>query len=492
MLTLTIFPTYCILQGLLWGSGEETHLQRMLGYMLPNAENNAKVRLGEWDGWVTLLQRQPQQLHQHTLPTGLAPELFRLCTAAQIPIQAAHCVPSFAPPADPDYWPKALPSTLRPYQRVALGQLCAGISLGAYGLLPRLGGILQVCTGGGKSLMATHLIAHLKQPAVVLVNSGDLFEQIKDTLHAELGVPIGEVGASRCVVEPVTVAMLQTMHQFATAKKQQRPHKYGDVLQQLIEQTKTVIIDECHGVAARTAFESAMLFEHNNTMVGLSASPWRDDGLDNLITAAVGPVVAKVTATELIEAGYLVRPTIHIHEFPAPTDGPLTGDYAEIYEKYIVEHDDRHDYIAKLAQDHANQDETVLILVKFEAHGEALAQRIPDSVFVCAKRMGKRARKALWEQLRSREVRVVIATTLADQGLDIPDLNVLILAGGGKSSTRALQRVGRVLRKPAGSNKQQATVHEIYDSHPLLKRHFERRMQIYATEPAFKFKRQTV
>jgi superfamily II DNA or RNA helicase len=492
MLTLTIRSTFSTLQGLPWGSAEETHLQKVLGYLIPNAENNFQVKQGLWDGWVTLLQRDRTQLHHHTLPTGLVPRLYQLCADAQLPLQAQHSVPAFEghhANAHPDYWPKALTSTLRPYQHAALSALCQGIPLANGVVLPRLGGVLQVCTGGGKSLMATHLIAHLRQPAVVLVNSGDLFEQIKDTLHEELGAPIGEVGASRCRVEPVTVAMLQTLHQFYAARQHGAPHKHEAALTQLVAQARTIVVDECHGVAARTAFEATGLFEQANAVVGLSASPWRDDGLDTLITAAVGPVVAQVTATELIELGYLVRPTIHIHELRAPAGAPTYGEYDVIYDQYITSNAARNDHIADLATQHAGAGETVLVLVKLEEHGQALADRIPGSVFVCAKRMGKRARKALWEQLRSRAVSVVIATTLADQGLDIPDLNTLILAGGGKSSTRALQRVGRVLRKPAGSSKTHATVHEFVDPHPMLKKHFQARMRIYATEPAFRYER---
>lgn len=72
------------------------------------------------------------------------------------------------------------------------------------------------------------------------------------------------------------------------------------------------------------------------------------------------------------------------------------------------------------------------------------------------------------------------------EGLDLPILDCLILAGGGKSSTRAFQRVGRVLR--LHKNKKRAIVFDFEDSTSMLNRHAKIRKKLYETEPAWEVK----
>ena len=59
-----------------------------------------------------------------------------------------------------------------------------------------------------------------------------------------------------------------------------------------------------------------------------------------------------------------------------------------------------------------------------------------------------------------------------------------MLAGGGKSSTRALQRIGRVVRP--FKDKQKAIVYDIWDECDYFREHAQRREQIYRTEPKWR------
>jgi len=48
---------------------------------------------------------------------------------------------------------------------------------------------------------------------------------------------------------------------------------------------------------------------------------------------------------------------------------------------------------------------------------------------------------------------ITIASVIFDEGIDCRPLDTLILAGGGKSATRSLQRIGRILRPYEGKTK---------------------------------------
>ena len=61
-------------------------------------------------------------------------------------------------------------------------------------------------------------------------------------------------------------------------------------------------------------------------------------------------------------------------------------------------------------------------------------------------------RKEVTDDLRKGKYPAIIATTIYDEGIDIPEIKTLIIAAGGKSPIRGRQRIGRGLRKAFGKN----------------------------------------
>ena len=77
----------------------------------------------------------------------------------------------------------------------------------------------------------------------------------------------------------------------------------------------------------------------------------------------------------------------------------------------------------------------------------------------------------------------VLASKIFDIGVDIPSLAGLVIACGGKSTVKALQRVGRVIRKYPG--KKFAVVIDFYDQATYLDNHSKTRYKIYKSEDGF-------
>jgi len=94
--------------------------------------------------------------------------------------------------------------------------------------------------------------------------------------------------------------------------------------------------------------------------------------------------------------------------------------------------------------------------------------------------------KEIIEAMRKNQLECMFASTIADEGLDCPPISAVILAGGGKSATKAYQRVGRALR-PFG-DKDKAVIIDFYDQGKYFKKHAERRMELFKKEPAFRLK----
>ena len=79
---------------------------------------------------------------------------------------------------------------------------------------------------------------------------------------------------------------------------------------------------------------------------------------------------------------------------------------------------------------------------------------------------------------------VLCHNSLADEGLNLPSLDALILAGAGKSPTRMIQRIGRVLRISPG--KTEAIVIDFKDRVRYLSGHYKKRREICEREKKFK------
>lgn len=449
-------------------------IQAQTYYMAPDHDRDNAFITGSWDGKVQLLIWDGLQ---HVLPTGLFQRVVTVLTTMGYAFTVDNQIPAHA--QNPKMPPMNSAMSVRPYQVSA--------AMAAMRAQPRLGGVLQMATGSGKTRAAAKLISIMKRNTLILVNQRDLLTQIVDTLTEMLGCPIGQIHGDKCDPEAITVATVQTIAAAAggrQASKLEAVAKQAEILYYM-RSVEFVVLDECHGSPANTA-QQAISAAHNATaFMGLSASPWRDDGLDILIEAICGPVVYKINASELIDLGYLVQPEIRIENMPTPPamQKVLGEKFHDMYKKWVVTDEFRNRYIAKLCAVHQQAGRVVIVLVKHVEHGARLSELIPNSQFMEGK-LSVKKRQQILEAVKSGATRTLIATSLADQGLDLPIASALVLAGGGKSSTKALQRIGRVLRLYPG--KEIAYVHDIVDKHSALVRHYRERMRIYATEPRFK------
>ena len=228
-----------------------------------------------------------------------------------------------------------------------------------------------------------------------------------------------------------------------------------------------ILISNCHRVAAKTLQTIGMNLSEEAITLGLSATPFmRDD--DNLkVEGVLGPVIYKISLRELISEGYLVDALVHFHHLPQKNMDFM--DYSDVVRNYIDESIERNGKIIRLAE---QSDGPVLILVNHICHGQLLWDFLnmmgEDVIFLNG------SSKQRDEKMNHK---IIIATSIFDEGIDIPHLETLIIAGGGKSAIKTTQRIGRVLRKFPG--KKIAMVHDFADDCKYLKDHYLERRAIY-------------
>jgi superfamily II DNA or RNA helicase len=141
----------------------------------------------------------------------------------------------------------------------------------------------------------------------------------------------------------------------------------------------------------------------------------------------------------------------------------------------IVANQTRNRAVISLARTHAQNH--VLILVNKIEHGEELIRHIHGAV-LCFSKMGVKKRREALAGFASGNIRCLVATSLADEGLDLPMVDVLIMVSGGRSNAKSEQRTGRALRTFHGK-----THGQIYDFtdrfHSLAQKHSQARQDLY-------------
>lgn len=361
------------------------------------------------------------------------------------------------------------------------------------------GGIIQVATGGGKTLIISMILANYNCKTVVYVIGTDLLYQMKDTIEEAFGIECGVVGDGHCDIRQVTVATVWSAAAAFNKKAkfndsdlnvdsaQKNKNLNKEAVKKMITDAELIFVDECQYAASDTIqfLHKASISARHRFL--LSGTPWRDTGDDILIESVGGPKFAKVTASYLIKEDYLVPPKIYFVEVPPKTN--IGKTYHEIYHNYVVDNEDRNLKIINATKKLVAAGKKVLILVVKREHGSLLFNMLEGDLRVASLDGSNKTkdRKEAVRQMKEGELDVLIASKIFDQGVDIPELDALVLAGSGKSTGRALQRIGRVIRKGPPSKKE-AIVVDFYDNCKYLRNHSKTRYKIYKTESEFKIK----
>lgn len=132
---------------------------------------------------------------------------------------------------------------------------------------------------------------------------------------------------------------------------------------------------------------------------------------------------------------------------------------------------------ACIAYANENPDSQRLVLVPRVTLGDEYQRKIPGSLLLHSGVPRKPRREAV-AAFRAGDLKCIIATSLADEGLDLPNAEILVMVSGGRSSQKTIQRASRVLRSFPG--KKLATILDFADRfHPIAARQAQKRMASY-------------
>ena len=313
---------------------------------IDNPKYQAAKQFGRWIG----KQLKPQlfffreEAGALVFPRGFGNQAVRICrqfTGSAPLVQDKRCVSAEIE--------LRFQGELRPYQQQAVDAVTS-----------RSFGVLEAGTGSGKTIMALAVIAHRRQPTLILVHSKELMYQWQERIRTFLGMEAGLAGDGRLQIEQLTVAIVNT------AKKH---------LATLPPQFGQIVVDECHRVPASLFTEVVAAFDCRY-MLGLSATAFRrEDGMTRLIYMTMGERVHRVDSRVLETSGAVLRP-----KFDQRSTGffyAYQGEYATLI-KALTKDRGRNlqiveDVCARLASEHAG---TVLVVSDRVEHCQTLAESL--------------------------------------------------------------------------------------------------------------------
>lgn len=336
-------------------------------------------------------------------------------------------------------------------------------------ILNRDFGVLQAPTGSGKTIMALAIIAQRRQPTLIIVHNKELLNQWVERIGKFLGIPEAEIGiigdGKRQVGEKITVGIVNSVY---------------PVAEELKEHIGNLVIDECHRCPSRTFIDAVTAFDCK-FMLGLSATPYRRDGLTKLIGWHLGRKF-EVKQADLTETDII----LDVEVIPRDTMFTSIYDASEEYTRVLSELTEdaaRNQLIARdVIREAANGGGICLVLTDRREHCSALAELISPSgieVAILTGDVSNGSRKAIVDQLNAGSIKVLIATgQLIGEGFDCKELSTLFLATPIKFDGRLTQYLGRVLRPAPGKDK--AKVYDYCDVHVgVLAASARARQQVY-------------
>lgn len=336
--------------------------------------------------------------------------------------------------------------------------------------------VLEAKPGFGKTVVALYCLKERRQPTLILVHTKALLSQWQKVIEEFFELNDGDLGiigeAKWSLGEKITIASYQTL-----ARRD---------LSIIADKFGFIIVDECHHVPAKTFTDVIKRFSAKYVL-GLTATAFRRDRLERLMTFYVGPVLkaAKLSLNrnegEHSETKVVTSLESRKTNFLVPRE--INEDFQEICTRLIKDAERNNlliDDIAKVL-DAKNK---CLVLTERVEHCEILLSLLRKKIKgvhagTVTGRVTRKKREALMKRLKGERFQLLIATgKIIGEGFDWPELNHLFLAFPFSWKGKLIQYIGRVQR--FYKDKNIVFIHDYMDYEvPILKIMYFKRLKTY-------------
>jgi superfamily II DNA or RNA helicase len=325
-------------------------------------------------------------------------------------------------------------------------------------------GIAELPPGKGKTLAACMIISCFPESVVIVaVPTVDLARQVRTVVQDYIGEPVGLIGAGGKRWERVTVGVAKSLGIKATEGHPK------------IQEAELLIFDEHHRTPASYYQEISRGATSAMWRLGLTATAFRAGGDGILMAAAAGLLFYKMKpgdknfVPKSLDFRYY-QVTFHHEPRTYPKLIRVAGeaepsydtwnhkpDPKDVYEAGIVWNRERNELICELTVAYVQNPKrigAVVVLAERIAHCEDLARRLSGILQREVPLLtGSTDNKKALQNLKDNAIDVCVGSRILDEGIDLPFLELVVIAGGGKDRRRLIQQVGRCQRTPPGKTR---------------------------------------
>lgn len=330
-------------------------------------------------------------------------------------------------------------------------------------------GLICVPCGYGKTFMALNIAVLLKKRLLIVVDKEFLMNQWKSEIENFIqGARIGILQANKVQIDAekydITICMIQTLC------RREFPEGFFD-------EYGFTIFDECHHLGA-AYFCQALKKIQTRYMLGLSATPDREDGLSKVFEYHLGEPVYKNTKREADKEA-VVKAVWFDSEDPAYSEVPVNWRGEPITAKLlnqVAEFEPRNNKIFGLIEEYAkNTNRFILILSDRISQLEWFEKALNKTKYVHGYYIGGMKQKKLDEN--ADKCQILLATyQMCSEAFSVKKLNTVILATPRKNVE---QSTGRIFRQRIDERKVAPHIVDIIDSHECHKRRWYVRQKFY-------------
>jgi len=330
----------------------------------------------------------------------------------------------------------------------------------------------EVATGAGKTIITAALSKMCEKfgRTIVIVPNKSLVTQTEadyKTVGLDVGVYFGErkeLGHTHTIC---TWQSLNNLHKKSKKSEADFP------IDEFLDNVSCVMIDEVH--MARADVLKTLLtgpFAGIPIRWGLTGTIPKEEFEQVSLEASIGKVSNKLSAKELQEKGVLANCHVNIIQ---TQDMRSFRSYPEEV-AYLVSDITRLQFLSNLIEEMRPGGNTLILVDRIKS-GEALADLIPDAVFIQGKTKLE-DREEEYSEVATEKHKVLIATYgVAAVGINIPRIFNLVLVEPGKSFVRVIQSIGRGIRK--AEDKDHVQIWDITSKCKYSKRHLTTRKRFY-------------
>jgi superfamily II DNA or RNA helicase len=327
-------------------------------------------------------------------------------------------------------------------------------------------GVIALPTGAGKTIIGIKAIEETKVPTLIVTFTREQMLQWKETImkFSSIRPEVGLYYSNEKEIRQITLSTYQTAFRHVS---------------ELSDKFDLLIIDEAHHLPA-DKFREVALGILATKRLGLSATPFREDGRHEELFKLMGGIVYYKPVDELIKKGYLAPyDIVQVKVFLTTEE---RKKYLTLLNKFrVLSKNKKLKELIVLAKNGDNnaiealkvyneikkvvnfaqnkmlkieeilnkeKGKKILIFTQYVDQAEEIARRF--NTLLISGKMSKNERKKILDTFKFMKSGILTLTTVGDEGLDIPDASVGIIVTGTSSRRQFIQRLGRILRPVNG------------------------------------------